>query len=123
MYFRCEGLMAILKQPLPAKLSIGHLLGVDFLEVAPWNLKYFQPSPMYLGVGSALIREAVHLSHERGLGGRIGLHSLPQAEEFYESRCKMTWLGKDPGYYDLAYFEYTEQQAREFIERGGEKLP
>ena len=50
-----------------------------------------------------------------GLEGRVGLHSLPQAEGFYKTRCKMTDFGKDSGYFDLTYFEYTGQQATEWL--------
>ncbi|VTR96316.1 Uncharacterized protein OS=Methylomonas sp. FJG1 GN=JT25_10440 PE=4 SV=1 [Gemmata massiliana] len=39
--------------------------------------------------------------------GRVGLHSLPQAEDFY-NRCGMTRIGPDPHYYDLVYFEYPD---------------
>jgi hypothetical protein len=40
-------------------------------------------------------------------GGRVGLHSLPQAEDFY-SRCGMTRIGPDPSDNDLVYFEYHD---------------
>jgi hypothetical protein len=40
-------------------------------------------------------------------GGRVGLHSLRQAEDFY-ARCGMTRIGPDPNYYDLTYFEYPD---------------
>jgi len=36
-----------------------------------------------MGVGTILIAEAVRPSLEIGLTGRVGLHSLPQAEAFY----------------------------------------
>ena len=66
-----------------------------------------------------LIAEAVRLSMEMGLGGLVGLHSLPQAEAFY-ARCRMTRVGTDPFYYDLTYFEYTGQQASDWLASIGE---
>ena len=69
-----------------------------------------------MGVGTVLVAEAVHLSLDTGLEGRIGLHSLPQAEAFYRSRCRMTELGQDIEYFDLTYFEFAGQQAIEWLE-------
>src|SRR5437773_8751001 len=84
---------------------------VDYLESAPWNLRCSSILPRLMGVGTVLIAEAVRLSLELGLEGRVGLHSLPQAEAFYKIRCGMTEFGADPGYFDLTYFEYNGQQA------------
>ncbi len=49
------------------------------------------------------------------MGGRIGLHSLRQAESFYRDTCGMAGLGEDPNEYNLPYFEMTEAQANQFI--------
>ncbi|NMY75633.1 GNAT family N-acetyltransferase [Pseudomonas sp. WS 5071] len=91
------------------------LLYVHFIEVAPWNQKAlgFNP-PKFLGVGSLLIRAAIEVSRDLGFKGRIGLHSLPQSEEWYEDRCHMTKLGKDASKQNLCYFEMTPDQARNF---------
>ena len=43
-----------------------------------------------------------------GFGGRVGLHSLEQAERFYQEGCRMMRIGTDPVYYRLAYFEYAK---------------
>jgi hypothetical protein len=92
---------------------------VDYLESAPWNLQGSVVLPRFLGVGTVLLAEAVRLSVEDGFGGRVGLHSLPQAEAFY-ARCRMTNSGADPDYYDLTYFEYTGHQAAEWLATIGE---
>jgi hypothetical protein len=113
-----QGLMAVLRMPRPARLD-GQLVYVDYLESAPWNLKGFADPPMFVGVGTVLIAEAVRLSLEMGFGGQVGLHSLPQAEAFY-TRCRMTRLGPDSSYYDLTYFEYTGQQAADWLGSIGE---
>jgi hypothetical protein len=117
-----EGVMAVRRQPVPARLAgRSAVVYVDYLESAPWNLREFV-QPRYLGVGTVLMADAVRLSHEQGLGGAVGLHSLPQAEPFYGRRCQMTRLGPDPAYYDLVYFEYTGEQARRWIASLGESL-
>lgn len=98
---KVQGLMAVLRLPRPARLGDGYVVYVDYLEAAPWNLKSSADSPRFLGVGTVLIAEAVRISVEEGFEGRVGLHSLPQAEAFYD-KCRMTRLGEDPTYYDLA---------------------
>ncbi len=88
---------------------------VDYLEVAPWNRPGLGVPPRLRGVGSALITAAVALSVEEDFKGRIGLHSLPQADSFY---CKigMIDLGQDAAYQNLKYFEMTAECARAFLE-------
>jgi hypothetical protein len=116
-----QGLMAVLTAPRPAVLgnSAEPILYVDYLESAPWNLKGLHARPQCLGVGTLLIAEAVKLSLESGWCGRVGLHSLPQAEKFYRVHCRMTRIGPDADYYDLAYFEYTEEQAAKWLAEVG----
>jgi hypothetical protein len=62
---------------------------------------------------------AIQLSIDEGNLGRIGLHSLPQADAFY-SRCGMTDMGPDTNYpkFPLRYFEMTETQASSFMKGG-----
>jgi hypothetical protein len=92
------------------------LVYVDYLEVAPWNRPELGTKPRLRGVGTALITAVVALSEDEGFKGRIGLHSLPQADDFYRRRCGMTDLGPDQAYQNLRYFEMTAEQARSFLE-------
>ena len=92
------------------------LVYLDYLEVAPWNRPELGGTPRLRGVGTALITAAVALSDEEGFKGRLGLHSLPQADDFYSKRCGMTDLGPDLAYQNLRYFEVTTDQARAFLE-------
>jgi GNAT superfamily N-acetyltransferase len=91
------------------------LVYLDYLEVAPWNRPELGAAPRLRGVGSALITAAVTLSVEEGFKGRLGLHSLPQADAFYR-KIGMTDLGQDSTYQSLRYFEMTVEQARAFLE-------
>jgi len=95
-----------------------HLVYVEFVENAPWNRAELFDPPRYRGIGSILIRAAVALSRELEFHGRIGLHSLPQANGFYANTCGMTDLGVDPDHEDLRYFEMTPDQARAFVAKG-----
>ena len=116
-----QGIMAIDRIPRLAQIGQGSIVYVDYLESAPWNLKEIT-APQFIGVGTALIADAIRLSIETGFGGSVGLHSLPQAENFYSQRCRMTRIGVDSAYYDLPYYEYTSQQAKAWLVAIGESL-
>jgi GNAT superfamily N-acetyltransferase len=96
-----------------------NIVYVSFVESAPWNRKELFDPPRYRGIGTILIRAAIELSQDEGFKGRIGLHSLPQANAFYANTCGMTDLGADKDYQDLRYFEMTSKEAEAFIEKGG----
>lgn len=90
------------------------VLYLDFIEIAPWNyrvpLERARPvvrEPRFTRVGTTFLGEAIRMSLGAAAGGRVGLHSLRQAEDFY-ARCGMTRIGPDPNYYDLVYFEYAD---------------
>lgn len=92
-----------------------HLTYIKYIAAAPWNRSKFTNTPNYKYVGSVLIATAINNSINEEFEGRIGLHALPQAEQFYEQHCGMTNLGKDPETEGLVYFEMTAPQALKFI--------
>ncbi len=110
-----QGLMIVdLSRKARLEPDCGHgLIYVDYVEVAPWNRPGWQPHRLFRSVGTVFLRTAIQESLDCGLGGRIGLHSLSQAESFY-SRMGMTNLGIDPCYEEMCYFEMTSQQALAF---------
>src|SRR5689334_12786602 len=81
------------------------LVYVDGIASAPWNREAIQSPPKYKGVGTALLSFARKRSLELGYEGRVGLHSLPGVEKFYD-RQGMIDLGEDEDYDELVYFEY-----------------
>jgi hypothetical protein len=91
---------------------------VDFVENAPWNRPDLHDPALYRGVGSVMINAAIAQSKELEFKGRIGLHSLPQANSFYANTCGMSDLGMDANYQNLRYFEMTSEQAEAFIAKG-----
>jgi len=114
-----QGLMAV---DLTKSARVGEQRGkpivyVDYLETAPWNRPELYKPPRFRGVGSILVRTAIECSQQEEFKGRIGLHSLPQADQFYREKCGMTDLGPDSAYQNLRYFEMTQEQARVFSER------
>lgn len=96
------------------------LVYVDYLELAPWNRPELGRTPRYKGVGTALIAAAVALSEQAGFKGRIGLHSLPEADAFYGGRCGMSDSGCDAKYQNLRYFELTTDRAKGFLQEDQE---
>lgn len=90
------------------------LVYVTFVAAAPWNLAEVVPEPRYSGVGTVLLRFAVQTSLDLGFKGRIGLHSLPRAETWYE-RYQLHCLGPDAAHQNLKYYEMTPSQAADFI--------
>lgn len=98
---------------LPGQFGLP-MVQIEFIATAPWNRPEFQHPVRYKGCGRILILAAVEVSRSCGGKGRIGLHSLPAAEEFYEQKCGMTPLGRDAAHQNLLYFEMTETQADVF---------
>jgi hypothetical protein len=92
-----------------------HLVYIDLLSTAPWNRPRLSPQPLYRGTGLVLVTEAILLSREEGFDGRIGLHGLPGATQFYEGQCGMQNLGLDAAYHNLPYLEMTTEQARRLV--------
>jgi hypothetical protein len=90
------------------------LVYVTFLSSAPWNIATLVSQPIYKGVGSILLSAAIQMSDELGFKGRIGLHSLPQSESFYECH-NLNCLGKDADKQDLKYYELSSNQAAGFL--------
>lgn len=90
------------------------LVYVLYLASAPWNLVGVVDQPRFRGVGTLLLRAAVQMSLEAEFRGRIGLHSLPQAENFYE-RNGFTCLGVDVEKEGLKYYELSPEAAAAFI--------
>lgn len=116
---RAQGLMMVSTIGWRGRVEIQvgkPVLYIEYIESAPWNLAALEERPRYAGVGAALLQIAIQVSAEEGFAGRVALHSLPQSQPFY--RRYMHDLGTDSSHFEkLPYFEMTEAQAREFMER------
>lgn len=77
---------------------------VEYLSVAPWNRRSIQNPPRFSMCGSAMIRAAVMRSSDLGIGGRLGLHSLPGALAFYR-KLGLHDFGPDPHEENFHYLE------------------
>ncbi len=82
-----QGMMMLAKTPEFSRRKYHehqHVLYVEYLESAPWNLPESAGiETRYRGVGSSLLAAAVDISIEYGWGGRLALHSLGAAHGFY----------------------------------------
>jgi hypothetical protein len=94
------------------------LIYVEFLESAPWNARPFTPNPQFKGTGLRLIEAAVRLSVEEEFHGRIGLHTLPQSEQFYVQICGMVAIGIDSDHESLLYCEMSREGAERLLSGG-----
>lgn len=88
------------------------LVYIDYLATAPWNRPSIKDPPGYKGVGTALFTLALERSFSVEYEGRIGLHALPNAEDFYR-KLGMQDFGPDPKKSNLRYFEISEDRARQ----------
>jgi hypothetical protein len=122
---RWQGLMLTRAVPWVARLpedSGKPLIYIDYLESAPWNwpIPALGRKGEYKGIGAILFREAILLSIDEEFRGRVGLHSLPQAEEFYRTYCGMADLGPDRTKQNLRYFEFSRKAAEAYLQAGGD---
>lgn len=118
-----QGVMLTKTVPYTARLAPDKgkpLVYVDFLEVAPWNwiIPEIGRPGRFRAVGSTLLWRAVNQSVEEGFRGRVGLHSLPQAEEFYE-KFGLTPVQRDGAKQNLLYMELSAGQAMKLLETEG----
>ncbi|MEO1404436.1 MAG: hypothetical protein AAFV72_24730 [Cyanobacteria bacterium J06635_1] len=81
------------------------LVYVEAIASAPWNRITIEQPPWLRGIGRRLLAFARVRSVELGYGGRVGLHSLPDVEGFYEQQS-MPNYGPDDEKEGLVYFEY-----------------
>lgn len=115
---RTQGLMLVRKGGVFSRHpdhERADLIYIELLASAPWNRPGFSDKPLYKGVGQLLLAAGVNLSLDEELGGRIGLHSLPDAETFYRDVIGMTDLGADTKHHGLQYFELSDAQAAKFL--------
>jgi hypothetical protein len=89
------------------------MIYIELVSTAPWNRAEFENPPRFRGVGKSMIKAAIKLSVKEKYKGRIALHSLSGAEDFYR-KCGMTDLGMDEEK-EMVYFEMTEAQAQAFL--------
>lgn len=91
------------------------LVYIELLASAPWNRHRTVAGPKYKGAGRILLATAISLSVDEGLEGRIGLHSLAQAESWYREEAGFTDVDYDH-LKKMRYFEMTAAQAVAFVE-------
>lgn len=101
-----QGLMLIETQLHGSRITEGQrLVYMEIVATAPWNRTDIQYLPRYKSVGTIFIQFARTRSIELGYQGRLGLHSLPGTEKFYDNQ-RMLNLGADEDYENIVYFEY-----------------
>ncbi|GAA6614790.1 GNAT family N-acetyltransferase [Scytonema sp. NUACC26] len=101
-----EGLLVIETTMHGSQITLGkRLVYIYYIATAPLNRKIIQNPPKLQGIGTSLLLSTRERSLELGYEGRVGLHSLPGYEKFYDNRG-MYDLGPDEDLDELVYFEY-----------------
>jgi hypothetical protein len=109
-----EGLMLINMSrysQLPGSTS-REIIYIEEVAVAPWNRAVIGIR-RYEGLGRLMLAVAVSLSFDEEMEGRCGLHSLPQAEGFYQ-KIGMTYVGL-VDHQGLKYFEFEPAAAQKYL--------
>ena len=101
--------------PEQSDLETGNIFYIDYIATAPLNRKMPSLTPVYTGIGKALIESACK-HYNNSLQYKLGfsLHSLPDAESFYKS-LGMDEVGKDPKKQNLVKFEMRMQSCSNFL--------
>lgn len=93
------------------------LVYVNLLTVAPWNRASIQETRNYKGVGTVLLTFAILRSFNLGFEGRIALHSVKEAENFYQKMhfvhrgYDLFNLNNNGNLSELKYLEMPEEEA------------
>lgn len=89
---------------------------VEYLSTAPWNRETIKNPPSFRAVGTVLIAQAIGASIDQGFKGRLGLHSLPMAHDWYV-KLGFKNYGSDEDAKGLDYFELDEESAKKILEK------
>lgn len=105
----------LIYHPKQSVLSTQKLFYVEFIAVAPWNRYHPLGNKKYSGVGTVFLKEIMrHCKDILKFQPGMCLHSLPQAQSFYEHKLKMI-------HYDQAdkdglwYYEMHEDKYLDFV--------
>mgnify|MGYP001582299006 FL=1 len=98
-----QALMTIETKARRSRVTGARIVYVEYLATAPSNRPRIQKPPRFKGCGSAMIRMAALRSRALGFGC-VGLHSKPDAEDFYRG-AGFTDFGPDEAEDGLRYFE------------------
>lgn len=93
---------------------------IEFLGTNPLNIIQSKK-----GVGKQIMYQAIQESIKRGLKGQIKLESLSTSESFYEAmgfQRRTEKIFEDGKYYDMEYFDLSEESAKAFVKEYEKKL-
>ena len=103
-----QGLMLIQTRGRRSQFELHRpIVYVHSLATAPWNRSSAPEG--FRSIGRALLKFAKFRSNELGYDGLVGLHALPDAEEFYR-RMGMIDCGADDMKENLTYFEWYRRR-------------
>ncbi len=120
-----QGMMAVDTLPQPCDHLVGSSeantgLYLCYICAAPWNMGHYLAqlgeTPQFDDIGSVLLEVAVYTSIECGCAGRLILHALEGAEQFYRKHGMIN-IGRDSRHpRELVRFELSAEGAERLLE-------
>lgn len=105
----------LIYQPKSSALTKLNIFYVEFLAVAPWNRTCNVRQRDYFEVGSIILKAVLKFAtKELGLKPGFSLHSLPQANAYYQKLKMVNIEAKNKG--EMLYFELPHTDAEQLLE-------
>lgn len=104
----------LIYHPKKSAENLGDIFYIEYIAVAPWNRKNPMTGREFKGVGTMLIRSAIHYAiNTLKLRPGFCLHALPRAVEYYKAAGMRVFdeLEKE----GMPYFEMSEEQIDKFL--------
>lgn len=104
----------LIYHPQASALGPNNIFYVEFLAVAPWNRENKVQQRIYKKVGSQLLTSVLKFAVEQlGLTPGFSLHSLPQAQVYYQQLKMVNITEKDD--HRLKYYELPLSEAIQLL--------
>lgn len=109
-----QGMMIINNATHFSRIEKGKpLIYIEYIATAPWNRKILEEEPKFGAIGKLLFYQAIGESMDKNFEGRIGLHSLPSAFNWY-IHLGMKDFGKDVNK-KMSYLELDKKTAKKLL--------
>lgn len=108
----------LIYHPKKSILSSQELFYIEFIAVAPWNRYNPLSQKKYSRIGTVFLKEIMkHCKDKLNYQSGMCLHSLPQAQGFYEHKLKMIRCAQADKE-GLWYYEMNEDDFLDFVRAG-----
>jgi len=106
--------VCLIYHPKKSALNGDNIFYIEFIAVAPWNRDSKVHERYFHGVGSVLIKSVLTFAvNDLALTPGFSLHSLPQAQAYYQKLKMVNLDDEDKG--SLIYFELPKEEADKLL--------